>query len=134
MQSRFERDIGVDEVTALVDFHLAPLAVRRDIAMLGFVHRTVLGNGLPHVAEHFKRQSESLHDLRKGCKAFSIKRSALGLVAVYNMLPAPVVASNDVSEFQRALQHLVKERAKAGREDWKDTLNPRIPLSKHPLA
>ena len=30
---------------ALFVFHLAPLSVRRDIAMLGVVHRTVLGWG-----------------------------------------------------------------------------------------
>ena len=35
VQSKFLNDIGVDEVTALDVFHLAPLSVRRDIAMLG---------------------------------------------------------------------------------------------------
>ena len=41
----FLRDIGIDEITALVTFHLAPLATRRDIAMLGLIHRTILGKG-----------------------------------------------------------------------------------------
>ena len=45
VQSRFLRDIGIDEITALVTFHLAPLATRRDIAMLGSIHRTILGKG-----------------------------------------------------------------------------------------
>ena len=35
VQSGFLKDIGVAEVTALVEFHLAPLSTRRDIAMLG---------------------------------------------------------------------------------------------------
>eukprot|EP00969_Alexandrium_andersonii_P029728 1298020-Alexandrium_andersonii.AAC.1 len=32
---------------ALFRFRLAPLATRRDIALLGLVHRTVLGQGPP---------------------------------------------------------------------------------------
>ncbi len=43
VQSKFLRDVGVDEVAALAEFHLAPLQVRRDIAMLGLIHRTALG-------------------------------------------------------------------------------------------
>jgi hypothetical protein len=39
------RDIGVDEISALITFHLAPLATRRDIAMLGLIHKTILGKG-----------------------------------------------------------------------------------------
>ena len=73
-------------------------------------------------------------DPRTSLKHPMIKRSFLGLVAVYNLLPASCVALNNVKEFQRALQHLVKERAKMGREDWQDTLNPRIPMARHPLT
>ena len=95
VQSKFLRDIGVDEVTSLSEFHLAPLAVRRDIAMLGLIHRTVLGKGPPQFAEHFKVQgSRLLHDPRKDCKAPIIKRSALGLVAVYNSCPGKLWQHN----------------------------------------
>ena len=41
----FLQDIGIDEITALVTFHLAPLATRRDIAMLGLIHRAILCKG-----------------------------------------------------------------------------------------
>ena len=41
----FLRDVSVDDVTALINFHLAPLSTRRDIAMLGLIHRTVLSKG-----------------------------------------------------------------------------------------
>ena len=46
VQTRFLKDIGVDEVTALLGFHLAPLSARRDMALLGLIHRVVLGKGL----------------------------------------------------------------------------------------
>ena len=49
-------------------------------------------------------------------------------------LPHSVVALSTVLELQRALQHMVTERAKIGREDWEDTLNPRIPNARHPLS
>ena len=45
VQTRFLMDIGVNELTSLVSFRLAPLSTRRDIAMLGVLHRTMLGKG-----------------------------------------------------------------------------------------
>lgn len=53
VQTRFLRDANIDGVTALMDFHLAPLAVRRDIAMLVLIHRSVLGIGPDHFRVHF---------------------------------------------------------------------------------
>ena len=38
---------GITEIDALTSFHLAPLASRRNMAMLGAIHRAVLGEG-PH--------------------------------------------------------------------------------------
>ena len=35
------------------------------------------------------------------------KRSAFGLIGVYNMLPAEVVAANSVRDFQSALQQML---------------------------
>ena len=41
VQARFLRDMGVTAIKALLDFNLAPLGSRRDIAMLGLIQRTV---------------------------------------------------------------------------------------------
>ena len=43
--SSFLKKVGISEVDALINFELAPLASRRDIAMLGAIHRAVLGEG-----------------------------------------------------------------------------------------
>ena len=43
IQRRFLRETCVTDEQALFVFNLAPLSVRRDIAMLGVIHRTVLG-------------------------------------------------------------------------------------------
>ena len=47
-----------------------------------------------------------------------LRRSALGLVAVYNRLPEKTVVEDSVKDFQRKLVSLVKERAQANCEDW----------------
>jgi hypothetical protein len=144
VQQRFLRDCGVDEETALFNFNLAPLAVRRDIAMLGLIHRTVLGGGSQDFKEHFKLAGQSevvpvrrhrnhLKDLPHAARTSAVKRSALGLIAVYNLLPAHAAESLTVPLFQKALQIIVKQRCQDGCEDWRHTLSPRIPLLSHPL-
>ena len=136
VQSRFLQDIAVDEITALVRFHLAPLSTRRDIAMLGLIHRTVLGKGPPQFKDYFKRQHHSLtlHDPRNENKSPLIKRSALGLVAIYNLLPRSCRAAKSVPAFQKGLQEVVTQYAASGYPQWSDVLSPRLPLTSHPLA
>ena len=55
IQNNFLRDIGINPVQALTDYHLAPLSARRDMAMLGVIHRSVLGLGPPHFNEFFQQ-------------------------------------------------------------------------------
>ena len=140
--------VGCTEREALLHWNLAPLETRRDIAMLGLVHRTVLGKGPSHFRSFFRltsrqplyqtRQARRRHDKQletlscPNCPEL-LRRSALGLAAVYNMLPEEVVATNCVRDFQRNLQNLVKNRAQDSAEDWKSTLSPRVPWWRHPL-
>ena len=136
------------------NFRLAPLSTRRDIAMLGLIHRTVLHRGPVHFKEFFvadasrSKAPESRHKLQlselpahwtdfalpNSRPADYIQHSALGLIPVYNALPSSIVeGSATVSEFQAALQHLVATRMNAGCSDWARTYSPRIPLHRHPL-
>ena len=145
MQHRFLRDAGIDDLTALMQFNLAPLATRRDIAMLGLIHRTVLNKGPPHFRERFKlaaaplpgearHHSRHLDDPRLVRRGRVITRSALGLVAVYTLLPNDIVILREVPAFQTALQNRIKSRAEDGCEDWASTLSPRWPLAAPPSA
>ena len=43
VQRRFLRELNFSEVAALNEFRLAPLVARRDIAMLGALHKITLG-------------------------------------------------------------------------------------------
>ena len=122
-------------MTAIARFNLAPLAVRRDIAMLGVSHRTALGKGPKVFAEHFRRQDQRfLHDPRTDFKAPIIKRSALGLVAVYNMLPTSILATKSVKLFQQQIQAMVSKYAQNGYPRWQEMLSPRVSLETHPLV
>jgi len=136
VQTRFLKDVGVGEATALMDFHLAPLSSRRDIAMLGVIHRTVLGKGPGQFREFFKRQqhSSNLLDPRITTKSPLVKRSALGLVAIYNLLPPAIRAAKSVAAFQKGLQDCIMKFAASGFPQWSEVLSPRIPLVSHPLA
>ena len=80
-----------------------------------------------------KRHDKQLEDHRVGRFTELLRRSALGLVSVYNLLPEKVVAQKEVKHFQRELANLLKERAVEGCEDWQQTFSPRVPLWKHPL-
>jgi hypothetical protein len=134
VQTRFLRDAGVDEECALMNFNLAPLAARRDIAMLGLIHRTVLGKGPPHFRKHFEVEGgRRVNDPRASIKDPLLIRSAMGLVAVYNMLSDSCKAMNEVKDFQSELQRMLRARLEDGNRDWAETLSPRVPMGRHPL-
>ena len=140
----FLKQVNVSDMDALMHFGLAPLRTRRDIAMLGVIHRSVLGHGPAQFQNFFKLKpvttrsrrrwhSKHLDDPREWASLGILSRSALGLVRVYNLLPQAVVDSASTSSFQRALQSLVRQRAHDGCTDWADTLSPRRDLLSHPL-
>ena len=150
LQERFLNNAGLSNLQALMVFNLAPLTTRRDVAMLGLIHRTVLKKGPAQFQHYFALQTRAkrantrgearkeehgkqLQDFRERSHLNVVRRSALGLVAVYNLLPAQVVHSTTVKDFQVQLQELVKQRAAGGCEDWELSLSPRVPLYRHPL-
>ena len=146
-QERFLQELGISAEEALFEFHLAPLACRRDMAMLGFIHRCVLGKGPAHFREFFKldgsrhlaararqrRHNRQLADIRERHFSEMERRSALGLIFVYNRLPADIVAQESVKGFQHCLQEFLKDRVSEGCLDWRDSFSPRIPAYRHLL-
>ena len=103
-------------------------------ALLGVLHRTRLRKG-SHFEEHFESTLQGRFvDPRLKLSGELIKRSALGLVAIYNLLPEACRMEASVKTFQARLQGLLKQRAAAGCRDWMATFSPRLPLQQHPLA
>ena len=128
-------DIGVDAKTALMEFNLAPLNARRDMAILGLIQRTVLGRGPKHFRQYFKDAGQrTLVDPRHTNNERMVRCSALGLVAVYKMLPETLWKKGRVDDFQRELQGIMKARATEACEDWPMTFSPRTAVARHPLA
>ena len=135
MLQRFLRQMNIGSLDALLHFNLAPLATRRDIAMLGAIHRSVLGYGPLQLQQFFVlseaetrftryRHRRNLHDVcdRSNCPTY-LKRSVLGLIAIYNVLPEYVVLAPTVKRFQHCLQDIVKYLAVTGYPQWQTSLN-----------
>ena len=140
VQNRFLRAAGLTEEDALLKYNLAPLQARRDMALLGLIHRTVLGNGAPQFQKWFSRSTKpeqpdtrgkraghekQLHDHLGFGHSELLRRSPLSLVRVCNKLGKEVVESTIVSTFQSKLQGVLKKSVREGNDKWKNCLNRR---------
>ena len=135
--------------------NLAPFTARRDMVLLGLINRTVLGRGPRQFSKFFEanftaranvssRHRLQLLEFKNGHwsdfvfpgprPADYIAHSMLGLMSVYNQLPAVIVESAaSVASFQSSLQKLMAARANAGAYDWADAFSPRVPWYSRPL-
>ena len=74
-----------------------------------------------------------LHEYRDGTQLNIVKRSALGLCSVYNLLLADIVEANSVKCFQGLLQDLARDCACRGVLDWQYLFSTRHMLYEHPV-
>ncbi len=139
VQRRLLRELGLSEEDALERYRLAPLSSRRDIAMLGLLHRVVLGNVSSQFCSLFPfapspppsriptRLAVRRHSRQFVEPAFRtdvLKKSLFGLTVVYKLLPAFVVASKSVTKFQSILQLALRKAAANNVEDWQHLFAP----------
>jgi len=133
VQDNYLEAVGVTTTSAILDFNLAPLAARRDMAMLGLLHRVQLGTAPKPITDLFTPASQTMynfmpnhcapHDRQSGSaiepgSSAMMRRSLFGLVRVYNGLPTEVVSSPSVGQCQKALQHSLKIAARNGQQSW----------------
>ena len=127
-QDGFLRELGIDSAAALMEFNLAPLSMRRDIALLGMIHRAAIGDGPPQLREIFRRRPGSMRmedPLADQNPSRLLRRSIWGLVRVYNNLGATLECAT-VPDFQRHLQDRAKRVVeKRLTEDWATLYCPR---------
>ena len=141
VQRRFLREIDINDQAALLEYCLAPLAARRCMAMLGVLHRIVLGIAPPQLSCLFPRAEtapmgrmptrlwEIRHDLQLCERYFHadvFARSLYGMVRIYNLLPQSVVNAVSVKNFQRLLQNGLKRAAAAELDDWQALFSPTV--------
>ena len=123
LQRGFLEEIHLTEQVAFLDYNFAPLCLRRDIGLLGFLHKRVLGKchiaiirffGFrPHGAPWHDKQLDSKMDECNRRPAL-YKRSMFHMVDVYNRLPQDVVDIDSVSAFQSCLTRIAKSRCEDG--------------------
>jgi hypothetical protein len=136
VQDSFLSELGCSAVDAILRHNLAPLSTRRDIAMLGLLHRITIGSAPPQFSElvfpsrssssaprywrhRHGRHDRQLHDPIDGTQSNMMQRSLFGLIYTYNMLPQPVIDAKSVSSFQKLLQNAVKSAARREHVSWK---------------
>jgi len=141
LQESFLRQLGLTRRQAMLDHNLAPLSVRRDIAMLGLIFRCVSGDAHPELMSlfpaaappqhrHYTRRAANQHgrqlqEDRPGTHPALLQRSIFGLIRVWNRLPDHVVLNTEVPMFQRSLTEMVRERCRADDDSWHHLLSPR---------
>ena len=134
VHARFLEEIDLEPVEVLSKYNLPPTCTRRDIFMMGLLHRVVLGKAPPqyqkfiHFATsgHFNRgwafraprHSRQLYDPVDGSQPNIVERSILGLTHTYNVLPQRTVDCKNVPVFKRALLRAVQNYAATGAGNW----------------
>ena len=149
VQRRFLREVGLSEEDALLHFNLAPLECRRDMAVLGLIHRTVLNKGPPHFQQWFfpddtrrayntrhqtSKHNKQLYDYIQGNHTELLRRSILGQARVYNKLPQRLVDAKTIKNFQHKLQQHLKTTLRTkllsvetyDRTTWVETYSGRL--------
>ena len=134
IQETFLGQLGLSEECALLDYGLAPLSLRRDIAMLGLLFKVSSGIAPAPIAKMFRPHtgsltaygftanaqfhSKAIHDPVESGHPVIIKRSIFGLIRVFNRLPQECVNAKTTSQFQHWLQSCAKNAAKHGKPNW----------------
>jgi len=117
VQRHFLNDIEVSEATAFIDMNFAPPTLRRNIGMLGLLHKRALGLChpdyevlLPWFRTHYGFVVAGRHDKQLYNHALEVtaqvglfRCSVFAMVDVYNHLSQSVVDSPSVSAFQSHL-------------------------------
>ena len=133
IQRSFVQELGLTEAQAFLQFRLAPLELRRDIAALGLLHKIQLGEAHPdfdglfpkavHVEPPVTRHGSRRHGRQFAeisCNSFYFNHSVFGMTKLYNILPEYAVACSTVSSFQAVLTKDARMACQTGRRDWKE--------------
>ena len=131
-QDRFLRELGISAEEAFEEFNFAPPTLRRNIGILGLLHKRVLGkchpsfeNLLPWYSSRFQPARGHGHNKTlyghnceiSHCQGL-FSRSIFAMVDMYNTLPQHAADCSTVSEFQSYLNHIAHTRCQQGDVKW----------------
>jgi len=138
-QNRFLREICISAVRGFLEFNFAPPSLRRNIGILGLLHKRVLGKChpsfqrlLPFYSERFDEPTGHGHTKKLYGHWVEISshralfnRSIFAMVDIYNALPQHLIDNATVSGFQSGLTQLARRRAEQGDAAWASTFSRR---------
>ena len=114
------------ELDAFLTHNLAPPTLRRDISLLGLLHKINLGKAHPDFNDLFprappthhhvtrlsqRRHDRQLRELCNGKQTDQLNHSIFALVRVYNLLPQAIIDAQTVTHFQVLLTRTAKNYA-----------------------
>ena len=127
---------------AFIHYNFTPPQLRRDIAMLGLLHKitlrkchndfhTLLPPAQPTHHHHdtrltSNRHNRQLHEHCDGTQTDLTGRSLLALANIYNLLPQHVVDATTVSNFQTRLTNAARHACLNGHTNWPELYSPRL--------
>ena len=139
-QRHFLRELEVSEAEAFLKFNFAPPTLRRNIGILGLLHKRVIGQAHPDLEEllpwfetkygfvnpgrHSKQLYSNVMEITANLDLF--KRSIFAMVDVYNHLPQHVIDSDSVSIFQKQLTNIARARCESSTPNWMYTFDKRV--------
>ena len=122
---------------------MAPLNLRRDIAMMGLLHKVTIPTAHPHLLALFppsatpshphatrlstRRHNKQLHEHCDGQHTEQMSRSLFALVNLYNLLPQHVIDAPTITSFQSMLTNAARTQCKNNANNWDQTFSPRRP-------
>ena len=115
---------------AFLEFHFAPPTLRRNIAILGMIHKRVIGQAHPSFdallpfssgraalrGNHSKQMYNHCNEVNAQWDLY--KRSIFGMVDIYNNLSQEAVDSASVEIFQSYLTRVARVRCQQGNVKW----------------
>jgi hypothetical protein len=131
-QIRFLRELDLCPMYAFMEFNFAPPRLRRNIGVLGLLHKRVLGKCHP-MFEHllpwlssrypnFRLHAHNKQLYGNWAEIISHRaihdRSIFSMCDVYNNLPQSVVDADSISMFKHLLMDIVRERCKSNDDAW----------------
>ena len=134
----FLHELGMsEEEEAFLSHNFAPPKLRRNIGVLGLLHKRVLGRCHPMFQRLFPFHVDVCADPAQGVHNKILynhfkevvfqqslhSRSIFGMVYVYNHLPQHVVDCATISCFQRLLTKAVRRACEQSDPAWQDLLS-----------
>ena len=130
MQRGYVHELHLTEQSAFIHYNFAPPSLRRDIGLLGFLHKRILEQCHETIIGFFPRKPHTSPWHDKQLESYSsmcmyrwglYERSIFHMVHVYNRLPQDVVNIDSISGFQACLTSMAKRRCNAGAANWRQT-------------